>query len=221
MVSYEHIFFDLDGTLTDPIRGLIGGVRAALRRFGIAETDEASLRRFVGPPLVDSFQRFYGLSPSQSAEAVEIYKDYYGPVGLLESTVYPGAEDMLRRLKAAGYALSVATCKPEPFALRQLEHFGLAAYFACISGGAMDESSTKQDVVSAVLSRCGITAPDRVLMVGDRKFDMLGARQCGITRCMGVLYGYGSREELLEAGAYIFADSPKEVADLILSSETE
>ena len=214
-MRYTHIFFDLDGTLTDPGTGITNSVAYALERYGVHVADRRTLYPFIGPPLVDSFARFYGFTPSDARAAVDVYREYYTERGIFENELYPGIPALLARLRAAGLRLVMATSKPEPFAVRIAEHFGIAQYFDCIAGASMDESrSQKWEVLEYALARCG--NPDRgaVLMVGDREHDVLGAARCGI-RCLGVLYGYGSRDELLAAGAAAVVPTVEAVGDYI------
>ena len=215
-MRYTLILFDLDGTLTDPGLGITNSVAYALERYGIHVADRRELYPFIGPPLVDSFQRFYGFSPADARAAVDVYREYFADRGIFENEVYPGIPALLSRLRAAGLKLVMATSKPEEFAVRIAEHFGIAEYFDCIAGAAMDETRTqKWEVIEYALDRCGVTDRSAVLMVGDREHDVLGAARCGIP-CLGVLYGYGSREELETAGACALADSVEAVGDYIL-----
>ena len=218
---YTHILFDLDGTLTDPGLGITSAVMYALERYGIRVDDRRELYRFIGPPLVDSFMRYYGFSAADARAAVDVYREYFTDRGIFENEVYPGIPELLARLRAAGLKLVMATSKPEEFALRIAEHFGIAAYFDCIAGAAMDETRTqKWEVVEYALSRCGVTDRTSVLMVGDREHDVLGAARCGIA-CLGVLFGYGSREELEGAGAVAVADTVEAVGDYILNETSK
>ena len=214
-MTYTHIFFDLDGTLTDPGLGITNAVMYALERYGIHVAERSALYPFIGPPLTDSFARFYGFSPADARAAVDVYREYFADKGIFENEVYPGIPALLARLKAAGLKLVMATSKPEQFALRIAEHFGIAEYFDCIAGAAMDETRTeKWEVVEYALDRCGVTDRSRVLMVGDREHDVLGAARCGIA-CLGVLYGYGSRAELEQAGACAAVPTVEAVGEYI------
>ncbi len=217
MTRYPYIFFDLDGTLTDPGAGITNSVAYALERWGIRVDDRRSLYPFIGPPLTDSFARFYGFSPADARAAVDVYREYFAEKGIFENELYPGIPALLARLRAAGRTLVIATSKPEPFALRIAEHFGVDGYFDLIAGAAMDETRThKWEVIAYALERLGGPAPGSVLMVGDREHDVQGAARCGI-QTLGVLYGYGSREELLSAGAVAVADTVEEIGDYILN----
>ena len=214
-MRYTHILFDLDGTLTDPGVGITNSVAYALERYGIHVADRRTLYPFIGPPLVDSFMRFYDFSAADARAAVDVYREYFADRGIFENELYPGIPELLARLRGAGLKLVMATSKPEKFARRIAEHFGIAQYFDCIAGAAMDETRThKHEVIEYALERCG--NPDRgaVLMVGDRDNDVLGAEKAGVD-CCGVLWGYGSREELQGAGAKYLIEKPEELARLV------
>ena len=216
MKRRPFIFFDLDGTLTDPGEGITNSVAYALARFGIRVTDRKSLYPFIGPPLAESFRRFYGFSEEQAGEAVAVYREYFQDRGIFENKVYPGIPALLERLKADGRVLVIATSKPEPFAVRIAEHYGLASYFTRVAGAAMDESrSRKAEVIRYAMGELGSPPPEEILMVGDREHDVLGAAECGLDT-LGVLYGYGDRAELERAGARYFAATPEEAGALIL-----
>lgn len=199
--SYDTFFFDLDGTLTDSSLGITNSVIYALKKYGIEETDRTKLYPFIGPPLTVSFEKYYGFSKEQCAEAVGFYREYYQEKGLFENRVYDGLEEVLGELKHRGKTLVVATSKPESFARIIIEHFGLDQYFDYVAGMEMDGGrGTKEAVIRYALEVCKITDKSKVLMVGDREHDVIGARGAGID-CLGILYGFGSREELQEAGA--------------------
>lgn len=208
-MHFSHILFDLDGTLTDSQEGITNSIRYALRAFGIEEEDRAKLSRFIGPPLTESFMGQYGLSHAQALAAVEKYREYFRDTGIYENRVYPGIPGLLERLVHAGAQLYLATSKPQVFAERVLAHFSLTPYFRFICGSGLDGSrSDKADVIAFVLESMGLTGRSDLIMVGDRKHDVLGAKKTGLA-CVGVLYGYGDREELTQAGAdYIAQDLP-------------
>ena len=217
MKHYEDIFFDLDGTLTDSGPGIMNAVEYALSRFGLPSPGREALRAVIGPPLMDSFQNLFGFSEADAGRALRWYREYYTDRGIFENAVYPGIPELLRRLLDRGRRLSMATGKPEAFALRIAEHFGLAPCFTVIAGATMDgRRSAKEDIIRGAMDRLGCRDAGRVLMVGDRKHDVCGAQRCGID-CLGVLYGYGSREELTAAGARYLAESPAQAGDLILA----
>ena len=209
MKKYDYIFFDLDGTLSDSAPGIVNAVVYALEKMGTPAGDRARLRKFVGPPLFDSFRDIIGYSQEETDRAVGYFREYYRARGIFENTMYPGMDTLLQKLLAAGRTPVVATSKPEDFARQILERYDIAKYFACICGSTMDEARTKKaEVVAYALETCGSPDPSRVVMVGDRLHDVQGARANGID-CIGVLYGYGSREELVSAGAVtVAADIP-------------
>ena len=196
-MAWNTILFDLDGTLTDPAEGITKAVEAALNHYGITVADRAALHKFIGPPLDESFPEFYGFDAARTAEATEVFRAYFDRQGWRENIPYPGVEDMLRDLRAAGKRLLVATSKPEVFALRIMEHFGLAQYFDHICGAPMDnqEGAKKAAVIRDALRRAGVEDLSTAVMVGDRRHDIDGARQAGL-EAVGVLWGYGDLQEL-------------------------
>ena len=209
------IFFDLDGTLTDSGPGIVASVAYALRKLGVEPPEPEQLRPFIGPPLLWSFAHFYGFDEEKSREGVRLYREYFTAGGMFENSVYPGIPEALEGLRVAGFRLAVAPSKPELFSLQIVEHFGLSAYFEAVCGAAMDESRTeKADVIRYALDTLGVTAEES-LMVGDREHDVLGAKAVGLP-CLGALWGYGSREELTNAGASALAETPEGMAELIL-----
>ena len=215
MRNYEYDFFDLDGTLTDPGLGITNSVMYALDRFGVSVPDRRALYPFIGPPLLDSFQRYCGFSAADAKTALGYYREYFTERGIFENEVYPGIPALLQSLRDAGRHVVMATGKPEPYAKRIAAHFGLDGCFEQIAGATMDETRTKKDeVIRYAMGLCGVSDPSRVLMVGDREHDVLGAKKCGAD-CLGVLYGYGSREELTSAGAAYLAETVEDAAEQI------
>ena len=211
MKNYHYFLFDLDGTVTDPGEGITNSVMYALQKFGIHERDRRKLYRFIGPPLADSFREFYGFSADEAKKGIRFYREYYSKKGIFENKLYPGIEDMLKRMKADGKMLVLATSKPEFFASRILEYFHLDSYFTFVAGATMDENRVKKgDVIAYALEQCSITDKRKALMIGDRKHDIQGAKENGLDS-MGVLYGYGSREELEMAGADYLAETVEDI----------
>lgn len=206
---YTHIFFDLDGTLTDPAQGITNSFIHALKYYGLPIPTYEELCKLIGPPLPYSFEVTFGFDHDKAMEAVVKYREYFADRGLFENKVYPGIPELLQKLKAQGKHLLVATSKPQEYSIKILEHFNLAQYFDFICGSLMDESrSKKSEVIAYALECCrlGEGDKDKVLMVGDRFHDIEGAKANGIKSC-GVLFGYGSRQELEDAGAdYIAKD---------------
>ena len=216
-MNKTHILFDLDGTLTDPGMGITNSVAHALTHFGITVTNRSDLYRFIGPPLMDSFMEYYGLTEEQAVEAVRVYREYFADKGWAENTMYSGIESLLADLVAAGKMLLVATSKPQIFAERILVHFGLDKYFTHICGVALQapRGYSKADVIRDALDRAGVSDLTTVVMVGDRHHDIDGAKAVGISS-VGVLYGYGDREEHEAAGADAIAESVAELRTALL-----
>ncbi|MEA4964993.1 MAG: HAD family hydrolase [Oscillospiraceae bacterium] len=211
-MKYEYILFDLDGTLTDPGVGITNSVAYALRKFGLEPPRREALYPFIGPPLIDSFVRYFGFSPEQARKAVVYYREYFCDTGIYENELYDGVPALLSGLREQGRTVVLATSKPEPFARRILDYFAIAPYFTLVAGSTMAETRTgKDEVIAYALQSLGLTAPCPALMVGDRAHDILGARKVGIDS-LGVLYGYGSRAELTEAGASRLAGTIAEVS---------
>ena len=212
----KFLFFDLDGTLTDSGPGILASVAYALRKLGVEPPEPEKLRPFIGPPLLWSFAHFYGFDEEKSREGVRLYREYFTAGGMFENSVYPGIPEAMERLRAAGFRMAVATSKPEPFSRQIISHFRLDGYFEAVCGATMDETRTeKADVIRYALATLG-AAPEESLMVGDREHDVLGAKTVGLP-CLGALWGYGSREELMNAGASALAETPEEMAERILS----
>ncbi len=213
---FVAVLFDLDGTLTDPGEGITNSVAYALNKFGIEVSDKRELYKFIGPPLKDSFMKYYGFDEEGSEKAISRYREYFRDTGIFENQVYEGVEDMLRSLHADGKRLILATSKPEEFAVRILEHFGLSKYFDVVAGASMDSSRSKKgDVIAYAISLCEDFDKDTAVMIGDREHDIIGAKENGL-KSIGVLYGYGSEDELKTAGADYIVSSPIEVLSLIL-----
>ena len=203
-MRYDFLLFDLDGTLVDTAEGVLKSVVHTLNAYGIAVEDMQTLLPFMGPPISYSFRTFYGFSEEEAQNAVTIYRQRYSTIGQFECRVFPGVPELLAKLREKGHLLCVATSKPEPYALAILERLGIAELFDEIVGSDFDEKlKTKSDVIEEVFRRTGITDRSRVLMIGDRKYDILGAKQSGID-CLGVYMGYAEPGELENAGpAYL------------------
>lgn len=213
---YQTILFDLDGTLTESGIGIVNSVVYALQKYGIAVPDRTELKRFIGPPLDKSFEMYCGFDSEKAKEAVEYYREYYREKGIFENTPYKGVEKMLKSLKDNKRTLIVATSKPEQFAKEILEYFKLSDYFDAIAGSNMDGTRTdKQEVIRYALKKAGDGVTASAIMVGDREHDIIGARAVGMDS-LGVLYGYGSREELVKAGAVYLAGNVEEATAILL-----
>lgn len=215
---YQYIFFDLDGTLTDPREGITKSVQYALSRMGIEEPDLKKLEPFIGPPLTDSFMEFYGLTKARAEEAVDYYRERFREKGLYENELLEGVPQMLEHLKEAGRVLAVASSKPEPFVRTIMEHFKIDGYFDYICGSTLDNTRTKkEEVIEELLRRMGLSGDDkkRILMVGDRKHDVEGAAVFGIP-CLGLSMGFAEEGELQKAGAAAVADNMQELEKYVL-----
>ena len=210
----KTILFDLDGTLTDSGEGIINCAILALEHFGLPIPDREEMRTFVGPPLHESFIR-HGVPADKADEAIRVYRSRYIPIGAYENTPYPGVRELLEKLKAQGHTLYVATSKPEAMSIKILEHFGLAHYFDRICGASMDTSrSTKEDVIAYLLALSG--RAEHIVMVGDTKFDVLGAKYHGIP-AIGVSWGYGKVTDMEAAGSAAIAHTMEELFALLNS----
>ena len=212
---YETILFDLDGTLTDPGMGITNSVIYALKEMGYPIAPRQELYKFIGPPLHDSFSQYYGMSEEEAVEAVRQYRVYYRDKGIFENDVYEGIPEMLEALSKAGKRLALATSKPEEFAKIIIAHYGLDKWVKDIAGATMDKArGTKGKVIAYALDGFGID-PDTAVMIGDREHDIIGGKENGLPG-IGITFGYGSREELLEAGAVAVVDSPAQLTKLLL-----
>ena len=215
-MNYKYILFDLDGTLTDPKLGITKSVAYALKSYGIQVDDLDSLLKFIGPPLQESFVKYYGFSEEQGAEAVEKYREYFKPYGIYENKVYDGVENMLAELVKCGKKVILATSKPTVFANMILEHFHLYKYFTCAVGSELDGSRVKKgEVITEALRQAGVVDKSLAVMIGDREHDILGAKENGIDS-IGVLYGYGDRAEHEAAGAGMIVESVEELLQYLI-----
>ncbi len=232
---YQYILFDLDGTLTDPKIGITSCVQYALRKFGIEEPDLDKLEPFIGPPLTDSFREFYGFDDAKIQQAVAYYRERFSSVGLFENEIYPGTAQMLARLQKEGRRLAVASSKPAVFVKRILEHFEILSYFDVVVGSELDGTRVKkEEVVEEALRQLlrnggsGQEAlvksmadmmqehPRRdIVMVGDRKFDIEGAKAYRMDS-IGVAYGYAAAGELEEAGADVIVETVEELEQVLM-----
>lgn len=212
----QSILFDLDGTLSNPRDGIIGGLLYALDQLGIAEAAPDELDSFIGPPMRESFRLRYGMDADAAEEALRLYRVYYSDRGLFENAVYPGIPELLAALNARGFRLFVATSKPTVFASQILAHFGLDTHFEGIVGANLDNTrNEKAEVIAHVLTTYTLD-PARALMVGDRKHDLIGAQAHGM-RAIGVEWGFGGREELAAHGAAAIAADVPDLEALLLN----
>lgn len=237
---YQYILFDLDGTLTDSKPGITRCVQYALHKMGIEEPDLDKLEPFIGPPLLDSFCEFYGLDEAQGQQAIGYYRERFNAGGIFENQVYPGVEKLLADLRDSGKKLAVASSKPQVYVEQILEHFGLRVYFDVVVGSGLDGTRTKKEEVVEEALRCLLpealfqkmtdskhgeaynrtreeynrTKYSSVAMVGDRRFDVEGAKEYCITS-IAVSYGYAAPGELDEAGADVIVETVKELGEVL------
>ncbi|EGG80983.1 HAD hydrolase, family IA [Lachnospiraceae bacterium 2_1_46FAA] len=216
MKNYQYILFDLDGTLTNSQLGITTCVAYALESFGIHTENPEELRKFIGPPLKESFVKYYNMTDGEGDRAVEKYRERFATVGLYENEVYAGIPELLQKLKAQGKTLLVATSKPTVYSDKILEHFGLKEYFSYIAGSELDGTRVnKAEVIQYALEQMKITESEKIVMIGDKEHDMIGAGICGVDS-IGVLYGFGEREELENHGATYIAETVSDLEKILL-----
>lgn len=216
---YRYILFDLDGTLTDSKEGIVNCLKYAFEKLGDPIPPDEKLLRFIGPPLLMSFQEFCGYDEEKSHKALELYRERYQPIGKFENMPAPGAADLCARLKSKGYVLALASSKPEPLCISICERFDFAPSMTVITGSPVDGDWSKTDVICETFRRLGLSDGDKAqtLMVGDRKFDVLGAREFGID-CVGVeFFGYAEPGELEHAGAVAVVSTVEELEQFIVT----
>jgi phosphoglycolate phosphatase len=194
-MKYNNVLFDLDGTLTDPYLGITNSVRYALNRFNITEDNNDKLKLFIGPPLEKSFVEYYGFNTKDAKSAVEYYREYYSIKGIYENKLYDGIEHILKTLNTKSINCIVATSKLEKYAVKVLQYFNIDIYFQDVVGSNPEGTLLeKQDIIKYAIEKNKLEK-EKTVMVGDRKYDIIGARDSGIDS-IGILYGYGTREEL-------------------------
>lgn len=214
----RYLFFDLDGTLTDSSEGIYNCIEYALNRYGVTVADRSTLRKYIGPPLTTTFSDYF--TGERIQDAVLAYRERYSKTGWKENRVYDGVLETLKKLKGAGYILVMATSKPEEFAKNIAEYFHFADCFDYICGATFDGTrSGKAEVFRYAMDVSG-AKPDEIYMVGDRYYDVKGAMEFGVAT-LGVTYGFGTEQELKEAGASAIAETPAEVASYLLSMKEE
>ncbi|MDD2362671.1 MAG: HAD family hydrolase [Oscillospiraceae bacterium] len=215
MRSFNYILFDLDGTLTDPALGITNSIIHSLKKFNIEVEDRKELYGFIGPPLTDSYMKYFGFSMDEATKAIDYYREYYKDKGIYENIVYNGVDNLLKVLKEKGKTLILATSKPEVFAKRILLHFDLGKYFDFVAGSNLDGTRVKKDeVISYALKSCDISDLSDCVMIGDREHDVIGAKKTGI-HSIGVLYGYGAKEDLENAGAEYIAQTVEDLGYIL------
>lgn len=215
MRSIDNILFDLDGTISDSYEGITKSVSYALQKMNIdPPRDRTELRMFIGPPLRESFSRYYDMNAEQAERAVMLYRENYNARGMLDCKPYDGIVDAIKLLHEQGKRILLATSKPENAAIKIIEHFGLTEYFHFIAGATDDSSRVeKADVIEYAIASSGIDRT-RAVMVGDRLHDINGAKATGLIS-IGVLYGYGNKRELTDAGADFIAETPHDIVEII------
>jgi phosphoglycolate phosphatase len=216
-MSYKYILFDLDGTLTDPKEGITKAVQYALKKYDIFVEDLDLLEKFIGPPLKNSFMEFYNFDEEKAVQAVSFYREYFKEKGMFENKVYENIENVLNKLQALGLNLIVATSKPTVFSKEILKYFNLEQYFIEVVGSNLDGTrSEKGEIIKFILEKYKITRIHEVVMIGDRKYDIIGATDNHIDS-IGVTYGYGSEEELKNAKATYIANVVQDLLRCIIN----
>ena len=215
MKKYEIILFDLDGTLTDPKLGITKSVQYALSKYDIKITNLDELEKFIGPPLAQSFKEYYSLDDEKIKGAIEQYREYFCEKGMYENRIYANVKEVLETLFKKGYILVVATSKPTVFAEQILEYFEIGNYFDLVVGSNLDGTRTdKAEIIEFIFSILDIKYLEEVIMVGDRKHDIIGAKKTGIDS-IAVTYGYGSYEELKEENPTYFAKTIEDILKIV------
>lgn len=216
LTTKKVLFFDLDGTLTDPKVGITKSVAYALKKILNLDEDPDDLTAFIGPPLKEAFMDFYEMSDQEALKAIAFYRERYSDLGWCENAVYPGVQMLLEDLKNQGLTLVVATSKPTVFAEKILKHFQLDTYFDHIVGSNLDGTrSHKYEVLNHAISLVGQISKDHMIMIGDRQHDIIGAHKCGIP-CIGVGYGYGSKAEHQEHSVDVYVESVEALKEALI-----
>ena len=220
-MNYKYILFDLDGTIIDSHKGIIESAKFALNKMGVPETQIVNLESLIGPPLKVAFKEFFSLSDEFADKATEYYREYYRDKGIFDYTMYDGIVPLLEMLKSKGYIIALATSKPVVFATRILDRLNISQYFDLKVGANLDKSlSDKAEIISLVCNSLSIHDPSQAIMIGDRKYDILGANANGIDS-IGVLYGFGNLEEFQDAGASYVVNTVEELGQLLYSFNDE
>ena len=215
-MDINYILFDLDGTLTDPSKGITNSVIYALNKWGIEENDYQKLCSFIGPPLIDSFINHYDFSKEKALLTVDYFREYVIVKGLFENNIYVGIKELLEKLYNKNVKIILATSKPEIFAKQILEHFDIMKYFTFVAGATINETRTdKEEVIEYALKECNITDVNKAVMVGDRKYDIYGGKAFGL-KTVGLLYGFGSLEEIKTANPDYIAETVEDLEKILL-----
>ena len=205
MKKYKCLFFDLDGTLTDSSEGIINSIIYALEKMNVDIKDKAILKKFVGPPLMDSYKKYYGFNQEEAELGLKLFREYFSVKGIFENRLFDGIYDLLEQLYNAGVEIVLATSKPDVYAEQILEHFGIKKFFTHVSACPMEEAdTTKLDIIKGALKMTSVKNKEEILMIGDTFLDVNGAKECGLDS-IGVLYGTDGPEEL-KVATYIAKD---------------
>ena len=211
----KAILFDLDGTLIDSSEGITKSTQYALAHYGIIENDLSKFYKFIGPPLVASFKKYYDFPEEQAVEAVAVYRERYNKIGLFECSLYPGVRECIEKLKAQGYLIGMASSKPEVSCRRILEHFGILELFDDVVGATFDgRIDTKEEVLNEVMRRWSDVPKDEMCLIGDTMFDVEGANQVGI-RTVAVTFGFGDVEQMVKAGAVAICEDMTKLPEIV------
>lgn len=220
MKKYDVIAFDLDGTLSDPAKGLIQGFVYCFKKLGLPYENEEDLRKYIGPSLYEEWQEDFGFTPDEANDAIEVFREYYNIYGWWDNELYDGIHELLAALKKAGKKIVLATSKPLDTAKKVLELFGLTGYFDFIGGAVSHQNDQKWQVLNWSLTNVGVDINDpderaKCILVGDRKYDAEGAKICGIDS-LGVLYGHGTEEEIYASGFTLFANTVEDISKILI-----
>lgn len=214
--DYKHIIFDLDGTLSDPSKGIFNGFRHALNKMGVQNVDESVFTLMIGPPLQTSFSKHFFSEKAEIEQAVKYFREYYSVTGLFENAVYDGVPDLLKSLNESGKKLFVATNKPQPFAISILKHFKLDAYFESIHGVDLSNpASCKDELVELILKKVPTSELSNTVIVGDTLYDVQAGKQFGFDT-IALTYGFGSRESLVNANPTVLVDSIPALKEILI-----
>ncbi|MBR3772693.1 MAG: HAD-IA family hydrolase [Clostridium sp.] len=212
-MNWNYILFDLDGTLTEPKIGITKSFQYALQSFGIHEDNLDHLDKVIGPPLKQSFMEYYGLNEEQATQAIAKYRERFEVIGWKENALYEGIPELLASLK--GKKLAIASSKPTVFVEKICKYFGIREYFHFIAGSNLDGTHCEKiDIIRTVYEQLDIGEKSQMIMVGDRKFDVLGGHEFGI-QVIGVNYGYAQENELQNAGADYIVETVAELQKLL------
>ncbi|MDR2706227.1 MAG: HAD hydrolase-like protein [Planctomycetaceae bacterium] len=214
-MKYHHVLFDLDGTLTDPYWGITNSIKYALNKFNIAEQNDHKLKSFIGPPLEQSFMEYYHFNKNEAKKAIEFYREYYSVKGIYENKLYHGIDIVLKTLNSKNINCIVATSKLEKYAVKVLQHFNIDLYFSGVAGSNLEGTLVeKEDIIEYIIKKYKLEK-EKTIMVGDRKYDIIGAKNNGINS-IGVLYGYGTQKELEEIKPTYLCNNIDELLKLLL-----